>query len=204
MAMLPTLIQNITQFMVMPFIPVLGRKFGKKEISSIGIVICLFSNLGMFFLVFGTAATTFAWFYVLYTIGQLGLNCFTVQLWGMVTDCIDDMQVKTGVREDGTSYAIFMFFRKFGQVIAAITVNASLLAMNYDFSKETFTPEQLRIMFYLATLIPTAILVAITILFIFRYPLNKKRLEQLQDEKEAFLAKEEKKQIAIKSNKGGK
>ncbi|MCQ2787265.1 MAG: hypothetical protein MJ199_02570, partial [Bacilli bacterium] len=85
-----------------------------------------------------------------------------------------------------------IFFRKFGQVIAAITINASLIAMGYNFAgAANFSEEQIRLMYYLGTLIPVAMIGISAFLMVFRYPLNKKRLEELQDKKEAFYAKQE-------------
>ena len=37
---------------------------------------------------------------------------------GSVTDVIDDMEVQTGNRDDGTIYGIYSFSRKIGQAIA--------------------------------------------------------------------------------------
>lgn len=145
---------------------------------------------------------TLTYFYILKSLSEVGVCLINLQIWGMIADCIDDVQVKTGVREDGTSYAIFMFFRKFGQVIAAISINASLIAMGYDFANaDIFTEEQTRLMFYLGTLIPVVMIGIAAFLMLFRYPLNKARLEQLQDEKEALFAREaaeENKQDATK------
>lgn len=195
-AMIPSLVTQFSPVLFMFIVPILARKFGKKEVSSVGMIIALAANIALFTLVFvpgdATHSNTLNWFYILNAIVSLGLVPITLLLWSMIADCIDDMQIKTGIREDGTSYAIFMFFRKFGQIICAITVNASLLAMGYNFVKADFNADQLRLMYILGTIIPTVMLAIITYLLIFRYPLNKERLEKLQDEKEAFYAREEK------------
>jgi len=84
-----------------------------------------------------------------------------------------------------------LFFRKLGQVIAAIAVNATLLAMGYftTVSEGTFafSEGQLKIMFILATLIPAAMFGIMSAILFFMYPLSKKRVAELQVEKEAHL-----------------
>lgn len=205
MAMIPSLVTQLTPFILSPIIPIFAKKFGKKEVSAVGMIIALVANIALFTLVFvpseGTIiigektlpnfGNTLNLFYILNAFVSIGLAPITLLTWSMIADSIDDMQIKTGIREDGTSYAVFMFFRKLGQIICAITVNGSLLAMGYDFKVQNFTIEQTQIMYILGTIIPVVMLAVITILLIFRYPLNKKRLEILQDEKEAFFAKQE-------------
>ena len=41
-----------------------------------------------------------------------------MQCWALVTDVIDDMEVKSGNRDDGTIYGLYSFSRKSGQAIA--------------------------------------------------------------------------------------
>lgn len=219
-AQIPSLVGQFAPVVFMFAAPALAKKFGKKEISAIGLTLCVLCYIAMFCLVFvpanGTLTivkdnvevivpnyqNTLTYFYILKSLSEVGVCLINLQIWGMIADCIDDVQVKTGVREDGTSYAIFMFFRKFGQVIAAISINASLIAMGYDFANaDIFTEEQTRLMFYLGTLIPVVMIGIAAFLMLFRYPLNKARLEQLQDEKEALFAREaaeENKQDATK------
>ena len=87
-----------------------------------------------------------------------------------------------------------MFFRKLGQVIAAVAVNATLLAMNYYDTASTgsfvFSDGQLRIMFILSTVIPAAMFGVMAIILLIIYPLSKKKVAQLQEDKEAKLKAE--------------
>ena len=41
-------------------------------------------------------------------------DCFNTVIWAMITDVIDDAEVKNGVREDGTIYAVYSFRKKAG------------------------------------------------------------------------------------------
>lgn len=199
---IPSLIGTLMPVALMFLVPFCAKKGGKKEVAALGLVLCFVAYIGMFLLAFVPAdgtidgmpdhKNTLIWFYVLKAISDFGISFINLQIWSMIADCIDDVQVKTGKREDGTSYAMFMFFRKFGQVIAAITINGSLLAMGYNFAQQNFTEDQVRLMFYLGTLIPAAMIGISSFLMLFLYPLNRKKLEELQDKKEEFYAEQEK------------
>ena len=106
----------------------------------------------------------------------------------MASDAIDDVYVKSGKRDDGTAYSYFAFFRKLGQVIAAICVNGALLGMNYKYEKGAVqTLENLRHMYNLATLIPAVMFGVMAAILFFMYPLTKPMVSDLQDQKEQKL-----------------
>ena len=191
--MLPTVLTYLPMAILMFFTPKLVRKFGKKEVSGIGIVIAAVANLAMFLLLFmGKGNATLYIFMVFCLISGIGLNFFVLQVWAMAADSIDEIEIKTGSRDDGTAYSFFMFFRKLGQVIAAVAVNGTLLAMNYYESIEatgtpSFSEGQLKIMFILATVIPAAMFGVMAIILLIIYPLSKKKVAQLQIDKEEKL-----------------
>ena len=61
-----------------------------------------------------------AWvFVVFYAVAYIGLGIFSLICWAMITDVIDDTEVQTGERSDGTIYAIYSFARKLGQAAAS-------------------------------------------------------------------------------------
>ena len=106
----------------------------------------------------------------------------------MATDAIDDIEVKTGQRDDGTAYSFFMFFRKLGQVIAAVAVNGALLGMNYAYEKGAVqSMANLKVMYDLATIIPAVLFGIMAIVLFLWYPLSKKKVAELQVLKEAKL-----------------
>jgi GPH family glycoside/pentoside/hexuronide:cation symporter len=174
--------------MLMPFTPKLVRMFGKKELCAAGIALSSVSCLLMYFC---RGLMPGAWwlYLALNLFVGVGQGFIALQVWALATDSIDYIEVKNGVKEEGTAYAFFMFFRKVGQMLAAIAVNGALLLMNYKYEKGAVQSlENLKKMYDLATLIPALIfgLMAVT-LFLF-YPLNKERVARLQTEKEQMLA----------------
>lgn len=173
---------------LMFFMPKLARKIGKKEVCSVGMAIAALANLILFFLRGAAPSSLILLFLVLCFVSGCGLTTVVLQLWSMAADTIDDIEVKTGSRDDGTAYAFFNFFRKLGQVIAAICVNGALVGMNYKYEKGAVqTLENLKKMYDLATIIPAILFGLMAVILMFLFPLSKKKVDELQVLKEAKL-----------------
>ncbi len=153
----------------------LSRKFGKKE-------------LGIFASVLGTVAfgalflmkTSNMWLYVVINIvGLLGFGLFNLIIWAFISDVIDDQEVRTGSREDGTTYAICSFARKLGQAIASALGGWSLAWIGYaEGSTVGQTPEVMAGIYNIATLVPTILYLIVGLCLIFIYPLSKKKVAE--------------------------
>lgn len=177
------------------FTPKMVRKFGKKEICAVGMVLASVANLALFAMRGVDPGILMYLFLVLCFISGCGLTFMVLQVWSMATDAIDDIEVKTGQRDDGTAYSFFMFFRKLGQVIAAIAVNGALLGMNYAYEKGAVQSlSNLKIMYDLATIIPAVLFGLMAIVLFVWYPLSKKKVAELQ------VLKEQKLKEAFESN----
>lgn len=170
------------------FLLKMARKIGKKEVTAVGLTIAALSNLVLYFLR-GMEPGKLMWiFLVMNFISGCGLTTLVMQLWAMVTDATDDIEVRTGSRDTGTAYSVFNFFRKLGQVLSAVCVNGALLGMHYRYEKGAVqTPENLKIMYDMATLIPAVLFGVMAILLFVAYPLSKNKVAELQDQKERNL-----------------
>lgn len=72
------------------------------------------------------------WVYVIfYVMSFVGLGFFNTIIWAMITDVIDDAEVKNGIREDGTIYAVYSFARKLGQAFSSGMVGGLLSLAGY-------------------------------------------------------------------------
>ncbi|MBQ4383738.1 MAG: MFS transporter [Firmicutes bacterium] len=174
--------------MMMFILPKASRKLGKKEICAVGTAFAAAANLVLFFLR-GMDPSILMWiFLALCFISGCGLTTVVMQLWAMATDAIDDIEVRTGSRDDGTAYSFFNFFRKLGQVLAAVCVNGALLGMNYNYAKGAVqTLENLKIMYDMATIIPAALFGLMALILFVWYPLSKEKVSELQIAKEQKL-----------------
>lgn len=79
------------------FTPKLVRKFGKKELCGIGMIIAAVANLGMFALRSVNPNILAYLFLVLCFASGCGLTFIILQVWSMATDAIDDIEVKRDV-----------------------------------------------------------------------------------------------------------
>jgi GPH family glycoside/pentoside/hexuronide:cation symporter len=175
--------------LVMMFLlPGWARKIGKKEVCAWGVAAAAAANLLLFFLR-GMELGLLKWvFLALCFVSGVGLTTLVMQLWAMVTDTIDEIEIKTGSRDDVTAYSVFNLFRKVGQVLAAICVNGALLGMDYKYEKGAVqTLSNLKIMYDLGTLIPAIMFGIMAVILLIFYPLSRRKTEELQLAKELKL-----------------
>ncbi len=92
----------------------LAVKFGKRECGVAGMLLS-----GILYVVIGILHVTQVWVFIgLVFVAMIGMTFFTMQCFALVTDVIDDKEVITGKRDDGTIYGIYSFSRKIGQALA--------------------------------------------------------------------------------------
>ena len=148
----------------------LSRKFGKKELGIGAAIMGSVSYILLFIM-----HTSNMWLYtILSIVGSLGFGLFNLIIWAFITDIIDDHEVKTGVREDGTIYAVCSFSRKIGQAIASAMGAWSLSLIGYieGAAKQTEAVNNGNI----ATLIPAILYIVVGVVLAFVYTLNKKKV----------------------------
>lgn len=150
----------------------LSRKFGKKEV---GIIAAIMGSVAYGLLFF--IHTENVWLYVVLSIvGSLGFGLFNLIIWAFVSDIIDDHEVKTGVREDGTIYAVCSFSRKIGQAIASAMGGWSLALIGYVEGAAEQTSEVANGIYNIATLVPAILYIVVGVVLAFVYTLNKKKV----------------------------
>ena len=169
------LIQAGTTFAAIPLATPLVKKFGKKEIASIGMLVAGLAYLLLYFL----PNLGLTGFLVGCAIAMFGMGFFNIVIWAFVTDVIDYHELITGLREDGTVYSIYSFARKVGQAIAGGVGGFAIAAVGYTAALKIQTQETLDGIYALATLVPGVIYLAVALILIFWYPLNKSRLAKM-------------------------
>lgn len=150
----------------------LAKRFGKKELSAAS---CLFSAAVFLFCLFVEPQDPYV-YVIFYTLAFVGLGFFNTVVWAMITDVIDDAELKNGVREDGTVYSVYSFARKLGQAFSSGMVGALLTAIGYS-EATAFDPAVTESIFRMSCLIPAIGLLAVALVLMFVYPLGKKRVE---------------------------
>ena len=113
---------------------------------------------------------------------MFGYGVFNLVVWAFVTDVIDYHEYLTGLREDGTVYAIYSMARKIGQAVAGGIGGVAIAAVGYQAGASAQTAETLSGIHTLGTLVPAIVLGVVFLIFVFFYPLNKKRTLQLAED----------------------
>lgn len=151
----------------------LSEKFGRKALAIAGSV-----SGGTVFIFAFFLKTDNPWVFVaLYALSYVGLAVFSLICWAMITDVIDDTEVKTGSRDDGTIYAVYSFSRKLGQALSSGITGFLLNSIGY--SQETAFDESVTNGIYNITCIVPAIgYLLLSLVLYFFYPLGKKAVEE--------------------------
>lgn len=151
----------------------LSERFGRKV-------------LGMMAATFGAAVYFVAWlmqvenpwaFTALYGLAYVGLAVFGLICWAMLTDVIDDTQVRRGIRSDGEIYSVYSFARKIGQAASAGVTGALLTLIGYH-TETAYDPQVTKGIYQLACLVPAIGYVLLAVVLGCFYPLGKKRVEE--------------------------
>ena len=172
-----SLLQSITALVICaPFAAKLAGKFGKKEISIVGALVCTAAWIICFIHRPANPMIFVAYYVVAYT----ALNFFNFVVWAMITDVIDDAEVKNGIREDGTIYSVYSFARKLGQALSSGVIGAALSSIGYSAavaSNPSEYPEILSAIFNMSCIIPAVGMALVALALIFVFPLNKARVD---------------------------
>lgn len=157
-----------------PLATKLSAKYGKKELA---IGSCLFG--AVVYLICWVLKPENPYTYVVfYVVANIGVGFFNMVIWAMITDVIDDAEVKNGVREDGTIYSVYSFARKIGQALSSGMIGALLSVIGYS-AATAFNPEVVNGIFNMTCIIPAIGFVGIALVLMFLYPLSKNRAKRM-------------------------
>lgn len=155
-----------------PLATKLSAKYGKKELA---IGSCLFGAI-VYLICWVLKPENPYTYVVFYVVANIGVGFFNMVIWAMITDVIDDAEVKNGVREDGTIYSVYSFARKIGQALSSGMIGALLSVIGYS-AATAFNPEVVNGIFNMTCIIPAIGFVGIALVLMFLYPLSKNRVE---------------------------
>ncbi len=156
----------------------LVKKFGKAEVGAVSSLFAAGVSLVLFLV-----RPANVWAYIgIQTLMWLGLGMFSMVNWALITDVIDYSEIKNGIREDGSVYALYSFARKLGQAVAAGLSGWLLTAIGYNENAVTEGVRQpqsvLNGIYNISTLVPAISFVLLGIILWFWYPLHKKQVDR--------------------------
>lgn len=168
-----SLVGILPMIVLAPFAVPITRRFGKKEVGVVGCLMGGASSLLLFFL----QTESVVLYIIVNVIGFLGFGVFNLIIWAFITDVIDDQEVATGVREDGTIYAIYSFSRKIGQALAGGLGGFALSIIGYDSTVQIQSQNVADGIYNISTLIPGILYIGVALCLLFIYPLSKNKVE---------------------------
>lgn len=176
------LVNAIPLFIVMPIAGKLTTKYGRKEAGVVSLTIT--GVLYLLLLIFKVPANATGGLIFLGAsfIANLALGYFNLVTWAYVMDVIDDQEVKTGNRDDGTVYALYSFSRKLGQSFAGLVSGLALGVAGFstELAKQGLpqTVETANSIFKYSVGIPGVFYIVVALILLIAYPLGKEKVEE--------------------------
>lgn len=160
---------------LMPFLPPLTEKFGKRNCGIVGGVITACADFAML-----TCPTSFTGLLILNIVKGIGSTALTGTIFAMVADTIEYGQWKTGVRTEGMLYSSTTFGAKIGAGVGAAFAMNLLASVGYVEGAATQGAAVHSMLIKLFILLPAIFTVIQIILFVF-YKLDKLYPQVMKD-----------------------
>ncbi|WES64056.1 glucuronide transporter [Microbacter sp. GSS18] len=178
-----SLAQLVLIFVVAPFVPMVVRRFGKRNAYIAGAVVGAVGQLITFFAPNEWVALAGS------MIGLPGIMFVSMLVWALEADTVEYGEWKTGVRTEGITYAVFSFTRKAGQAVGGALAAYAIGIGGYSVGEQVVgTPAEWGIRTG-AALIP-AVLVFLSGAIMVFYPLTDRIHAQIVAEIEAHRDEE--------------
>lgn len=179
-----------TLLIVAPTASKLAGRVGKKELS---VICCLVAAMIWGICLIVRPDNVYVYILV-YTVATVLIGFFNFVIWAMITDVIDDAELKNNIREDGTIYAVYSFARKLGQALSSGMIGAFMGMIGYTSevaANPGAYPKVLDNMFNISCIIPITGLVLVALSLMIIYPLSKSRVKDNSERLERrFYGKE--------------
>lgn len=160
------------------FATAVAMRWGKKEISVIGMASAGVISVVMWFLNIHSPIFFIALFFLM----NIGIAVFNIVIWAILTDVLDYQEVMSGERDDGTIYAIYSWSRKLGQALAGFIAGQAVAAVGYSSEIAKAGGEQsastLNGIYLLFLLVPGILFLVTAAILKFGYPLGRKQVQE--------------------------
>lgn len=127
-----TIISYLPMVFFIPFTSKLVAKFGKKYSVGMPFALSIVAAVVMLCIPIPGNQTGMIIYIVGLMLIQTGGGMFNLITWAMVNDCIDYQQLKTGMREEGSVYAMYSLFRKIAQGVSLSLPLLCMQAVGYN------------------------------------------------------------------------
>lgn len=169
-----SVLQTAGTFLAAAFVPHFVRTIGKQRAYLSFGVVAIVGGIGLALAPASTPIVAFCLFFVL-GIGMGGVNTL---MWALEADTVEYGEWKSGVRTEGTTYAVFSFTRKMGQALGGAAAAFTIGFGGYVAKASTQPDSAITAIKIAAGVVPAAvILIALAIMF--KYPLTEARFRDM-------------------------
>ena len=126
------MISSMGIFLFLPFATIITKKIGKKEFCTIGSIIACVAYILMFVLPVTPDGKGLSLYVFCQVLAMIGNGYGTCVAWALIADAMDYEEWKLGTRNEGTTYALYSFFRKLAQGVGPSLGILAATAVGYD------------------------------------------------------------------------
>ncbi|MEE4195123.1 MAG: glycoside-pentoside-hexuronide (GPH):cation symporter [Anaerolineae bacterium] len=165
--------------LIAPLLSMLVKKFGKKAVSYYPFYAALVLYI---ILLVVPIANPYVWI-VLSTLIGICTMFFGMLGWAMISDGIDDLELRTGRREEGTVYAMVSLIRKISQGVQSALIPfliATFIPGLVMDDAATWTTEYGLQIKNLSVILPLVGVIITILTFAFIYDLDKQRVKEIE------------------------
>jgi glucuronide carrier protein len=172
-----TVVSTGAMFIVAPFMPRVVRTIGKKNGYIAAGALAIIAGIGISASPPSVPALPIAFF----ALNGIALAAVNILMFALEADTVEYGEWKTGVRTEGTTYAMFSFTRKLGQAVGGAMAAYAIGLGGYVAGSRSQSDQALDTIRYTTGFLPAAfILIAIAIMYF--YPLTEERFKQMVSE----------------------
>jgi GPH family glycoside/pentoside/hexuronide:cation symporter len=170
---------QLAAFICIPIIVKLADKMGKTRAYIFGMVWWAAVMLSLAFLPSNAGKIV----YIIAALAGMGIAAAHVIPWSILPDVVDDDELRTGHRREGTFYGYMVFIQKAGTAIILAIIPWVLSRTGYvaDQVQNTATTTAIRLMM---GILP-AVLLTISMVLAGKFPITKEKFVQLRKDLEA-------------------
>jgi GPH family glycoside/pentoside/hexuronide:cation symporter len=155
-------------------------RIGKQNVYYVGMTFWVLVSLGLYFVPRGNITPL----YVLAPLAGVGVAVGYLIPWSMLPDVIELDELETGHRREGIFYGFFVFLQKLGISLGIALSNLAIGAAGFKADLAQQPEAVLTTLQWFVSLLP-AIVLLISFIPVWLYPINKKRHAEIMAQLEA-------------------
>jgi glucuronide carrier protein len=169
-----TIVQTAGTLLAAAFVPHFVRTIGKKRAYLVCGAVAIVGGIG---LALTPASAPILAFFFFFVIG-VGLGGVNTLMWALEADTVEYGEWKTGIRTEGTTYALFSFTRKMGQAVGGAAAAYALGIGGYVPNASPQADSAVTAIKIAAGVVPAAV-IGVALAIMLAYPLTEARFREI-------------------------